>query len=283
MRKEMGEEMSQKPNKISIMDANSIHVALAGLPVPQVRFFPQLESTNSTAAAWAEAGAADLSLVIADEQTSGRGRDGRRWFTPAGAALAFSLVLRYFSSENESIQVTRFTALGSMAVYDALFDSHHIPVQIKWPNDVLINGRKVAGVLAEALWQGNRLDAVILGIGVNVSKKAIPAPEELAYPATCVEGEAGGPIDRSGLLRSILTALIEQRDRINSEEFIRQWQERLAFRGEWVQLHDRGDVLQGRLIGIDSTGALRLLTGTGEEKRVYIGDVRLRYSPGENA
>src|SRR5512147_1345877 len=117
------------------MDQASLQALLSGLPLGAVRYFDTVGSTNDLAARWADDGAPDLSLVAADEQTAGRGRLGRRWITPPGAALAFSLVL----TDIRQADILRYTALGALAVCDALnlTFSPLPPAQIKWPNDVI--------------------------------------------------------------------------------------------------------------------------------------------------
>ena len=161
------------------MDSFSLEKSLAGLRLGPLHYYHQIGSTNDEAARWAADGAPDLSLFVADEQTDGRGRLGRRWFTPAGSALALSLILRD-QGQGSALprHITRLTALGALAVCDALSDLYALQAEIKWPNDVLLSRRKIAGVLAEAHWQGEQLVAVILGIGVNVRQAALPLPRE---------------------------------------------------------------------------------------------------------
>ncbi len=257
--------------------------ALAGLPLGAVRYFDQVGSTSTEAAHWADAGAPDLALVVADEQTAGRGRLGRKWFTPPGAALAFSLVLREVNpgALQASERMAQMTALGGLALSQALRQDYNLPGMIKWPNDVLLNGRKAAGILAEAHWQGEQLGAVILGIGVNVSQAALPAENALIFPATCVEDELGEPVERLALLRSVLAQLVDWRERLGTPDFMRAWEERLAFAGEWVQVLFTGPTGEdharlGLVLGLDSRGCLRLRDRAGEVFTLCTGEVRLR-------
>ena len=161
--------------------------------VPDLRFFESIGSTNDEAMAWADAGAEDWSLVVADQQTQGRGRLGRHWVTNPGAALAFSLVLR--PSREEMAFASLFSPLGGMGVASAL-EEIGLAALVKWPNDVLLNRRKVCGILGEAAWTGDRLNGMVLGIGVNVASESVPPAGELLFPATCVEAELGRPLDR---------------------------------------------------------------------------------------
>jgi BirA family transcriptional regulator, biotin operon repressor / biotin---[acetyl-CoA-carboxylase] ligase len=259
--------------------------SLAGLPLGPLRWFEQIDSTNNAAASWADDGAPDLALVVADEQTAGRGRQGRRWFTPPGAALAFSLVLRPELTPVEyQEQIGRLTALGALAVCGALRRGYQIPAQIKWPNDVLIARRKVCGILAEAHWQADRLDAIILGVGVNIAPESVPAEGELIFPATCVQDAASQPLMRWELLRAILEELLEWRSKMHTAQFWQAWEEWLAFKGEWVYIYDRiqpgNQVVQrGQIIGLDENGYLLLNDPQGQPFKVIAGDVRLR--PGD--
>ncbi|PIZ25632.1 MAG: biotin--[acetyl-CoA-carboxylase] ligase, partial [Chloroflexi bacterium CG_4_10_14_0_8_um_filter_57_5] len=140
------------------MNERELRRTLSDLPLGGVRYYEQTGSTNDVALAWASAGAPDLALVIADEQTAGRGRLGRKWVTPPGAALAFSLVLRPRPVERDVIPL--YSALGALAVVSALEEKYGLKPEIKWPNDVLVRGRKLCGILAEAVWLGSQAESV---------------------------------------------------------------------------------------------------------------------------
>ncbi len=155
------------------------------------------------------------------------------------AGLAMSLVLRQTQSLNpdtSSLLLSRLTGLGAVGVSAALQASYQLEAQIKWPNDVLLKGRKVAGVLAEAYWRGDLLEGVVLGIGVNITPQAVPPETELNFPATSVEGETRTPIDRLALLHAILEKIIFWRSRLAMPEFLQAWELHLAYKGEWVRI-----------------------------------------------
>src|SRR5215216_7195670 len=126
------------------MNQTELRKALSKLSLGDVRYFDSIGSTNNEALAWATRGAKDLSLVIADEQTAGRGRLDRKWFTPKGTALAFSLLLRPTAEEKPFL--TRIVGLAALAVAESLLKLE-LNAQIKWPNDILTNGKKVCGIL----------------------------------------------------------------------------------------------------------------------------------------
>jgi BirA family biotin operon repressor/biotin-[acetyl-CoA-carboxylase] ligase len=280
-----------KRGTIQEMDQAALEKLLAGLPLGSLRYFATLGSTNDLAGRWAAAGAPDLSLVVADEQTAGRGRLDRRWYTSPGAGLAFSIILRpqglppALASGPDLL--IRLTALGALAVCETLNEAlpPMLPAQIKWPNDVIATRRKLAGVLVELHWTGDQMDAAILGIGINVSRHAIPPAEQLNFPATCVEAVIEGEVDRWDLLRAVLSNLLTWVAELDSERFMQAWRGRLAFRGEWVQVFaDTGQggesppLLEGQVVGLNPDGTLRLKLHSGEVTSVQFGEIRLRQS-----
>ena len=195
------------------------------------RFFPVVGSTNDIAVDWAEKGAPEWALVIADAQTAGRGRENRRWVTEPGCALAMSLILRPSPVEVEF--APRFTALAALGLIEALAE-WGLHAELKWPNDVLLAGKKVAGVLVEADWQADQVRSVVIGMGVNVSSGSVPPPETLHYPATAVEIVLGSSVDRWALLASTILAMQRYRNILTAHAFLGAWNGNLAQRGSWV-------------------------------------------------
>jgi BirA family biotin operon repressor/biotin-[acetyl-CoA-carboxylase] ligase len=260
------------------MDNQQLEQILQGLPLGEVRYFEATGSTNDDAGLWAEQGAADLSLVVADQQTAGRGRLGRAWFTPPGSALAFSLVLR--QPDMAERWAAKLTALGALAVCEALEDLYGLQAHIKWPNDVLLSERKVAGVLVEARWQGAQLQAAILGVGINVGLSAKPPTSELGFPAISIQAALDRQIERWELLRAILAEIVIWRRRIDQAQFLRRWQERLAFRDEWVNLiYNEGAqslVRQVQVLGLDEFGQLQVREQDGRISTLVTGELSLR-------
>ncbi len=274
------------------MDQSTLSRALAGLPLGEIKFFPRLGSTNDEAGRLAQAGCPDLTLVFADEQTAGRGRLNRPWFTPPGAALAFSLVLlpnpAWIPAEAQEVAWVppRLTALGALAVCQALDNRYPLNAQIKWPNDVLVSQRKLAGVLVEAAWEGERLDAAILGIGLNIASRSVPAASELFFPATSLEDCLLAPVeevDRLALLKDVVERILGWRTRLSGLEFMQAWQAKLAFLGEWVwivpaqaQSGSSQAGLKCRILGLEADGSLRVEDETGTVRRFVSAEVHLR-------
>jgi BirA family biotin operon repressor/biotin-[acetyl-CoA-carboxylase] ligase len=258
------------------VDEPEIREALGSMPLGGFRYFRSIGSTNNEAIAWARDGSPDQSLVFANEQTAGRGRSGRVWFTPAGTALAFSLILH--PTPAERAHPSRVTGLGALALVDVCKDFGGDP-RIKWPNDVLLNGRKVAGILVEASWTGSDLDALILGVGVNVLAASVPPVDRVMFPATCIEAEIGTTPPRTVLLAQLVSAILRWRTLIGSDEFIKAWESHLAYRGQKVQVNkDIGVPLIGSLSGLESDGSLRLIIDS-KPVTVPFGEMHLRQMP----
>jgi BirA family biotin operon repressor/biotin-[acetyl-CoA-carboxylase] ligase len=256
------------------MHQSELKKSLSKLPLGDIRYFDSVGSTNNEALAWATSDAKDLSLVIADEQTEGRGRLDRKWFTPKGTALALSLILRPTPAEKPYL--TRIVGVAAMAIVDML-QTRGLAAQIKWPNDVLLNGRKVAGILVESVWSGEEVDCVVIGIGLNVFTEAVPADEVLFFPATSLEDSLGPELQREEVLHDLLAGIIALRPHIGSDSFMASWDKALAFRGEQVQVEQAdGTWIAGRLLGLESDGSLRLVDEEGTSTAVRFGDVRLR-------
>jgi BirA family transcriptional regulator, biotin operon repressor / biotin---[acetyl-CoA-carboxylase] ligase len=261
------------------MDKQGLEALLADLPLGGIQYYPTISSTNDVALTWAENGAVDFSLVIADHQSAGRGRFQRRWVTQPGSALAFSLILRPTSREVECFGF--FSALAAIAVCDTLEKSLNLSAEIKWPNDVLLNRRKTCGILVEAVWNGSNAQAIVIGVGVNVAPSSVPPESEVLFPATCVETEFGRPVIRELLLKQILAAMFQQRGKMVLSQFRLTWESQLAFRGEWVRLEGAGrDPLVARIEGIDEDASLRVQSQDGKIHHIAAGEIHLR--PAEN-
>jgi BirA family biotin operon repressor/biotin-[acetyl-CoA-carboxylase] ligase len=183
---------------------DTIRGALAGRFGDPLRVFDSVGSTNTVALEWAAEGVSEGAVVATDHQTEGRGRWGRTWASKPGALLQFSLILRPALSLDRLGLLT--VALG-VAVADGIERTTGLPTSIKWPNDVLLSERKVAGILVETRVTGTRLDAAIAGIGVNVNWRREDMPEEVAARATSISAELGSSPPRARLLAALLEAI----------------------------------------------------------------------------
>jgi BirA family transcriptional regulator, biotin operon repressor / biotin---[acetyl-CoA-carboxylase] ligase len=261
----------------NIMNEQSLKKKLSKLNISGLRYFDSIGSTNDEALAWATAGAPDLSIVIADEQTRGRGRLDRKWFTPKGSGLAFSLILRPSAALHPHL--SRTVGLAALSIAESCSTLGLAP-RIKWPNDVLLNGGKTAGILIETVWSGHDVDSLVIGMGINVYKTSVPPAEFLQFPAASLEDALGNePPDREEILYSILRSFIHWRERIGTDELIHAWEELLAFRGEQVQAQTGSESpIIGELIGLEPDGSLRLRDAHGQSVIIRFGDVSLRPS-----
>jgi BirA family transcriptional regulator, biotin operon repressor / biotin---[acetyl-CoA-carboxylase] ligase len=256
------------------MDQQELVQRLSNLPLGDVRYFSSIGSTNDEAIKWAAQGVPDLSIIVADEQTAGRGRLDRPWFTPPATALAFSLILR--PRVEEMPHLSRIVGLAALALIDAIGKLRLVP-EIKWPNDILLNGRKVAGILIELTWAGEEVDYIVIGVGVNVAKGASPSTDVLRFPAISLEHMLGDVPDRTSLLHDILASFIALRPHIHSDSFMSAWEKSLAYSGKEVRVEMGGDqVVTGQISGLETDGSLKIRDEHDEIVTVRFGDVRLR-------
>lgn len=235
--------------------------------------FDSLLSTNTEAARQAKLGADEGVCIVAREQTQGRGRRDRVWISPVDAGLYFSLILRpKFAQQNWSI----ITLAAAVAVSNALTDSYNLPTDIKWANDIhTINGKKLGGILAETV-DTSRGSAVILGIGINLSKNAI-APD-LRELASSIETETEVLPDREMVLAA-LTRYLQKYYQILHEtngnrRIIEAWTLRSSYaKGKKVRVTLEDAVIEGETDGLETSGALRVRLENGIIKTVYAGDI----------
>ena len=256
------------------MNQQELESVLANLNLSAIHYFTSIGSTNDEALEWAKNGAHDLSLVVAEEQTLGRGRLDRPWFTPPKTALAFSLILR--PSDAEKPLLSRIVGLAALALADVL-QTLNLDPQIKWPNDILLNGRKLAGILIEAVWFEDEVQSMVVGMGVNISKGAVPTTDILGFPATSLESMLGYVPDRNVILHAIIANIIALRPHMGTDAFISSWEKKLAYYGRQVRVEMGGEKsVSGEVIGLESDGSLKIRDDHGKIIPVRFGDVRLR-------
>ncbi|MBC8018223.1 MAG: biotin--[acetyl-CoA-carboxylase] ligase [Verrucomicrobia bacterium] len=237
---------------------------------------PETASTNAAAFRLAEAGADEGTVVIADAQSGGKGRMGRVWSSPPGMNLYCSVVLR---PAVKPYQAPQLTFLSAVAVARAIEQTTALKPEIKWPNDVLISGRKVAGLLNEMSAETDGINFVILGIGVNLNMTAAQFPVDLRTPATSLLLEQGRPVSRAQFTATMLDEL----DRLYGDFLLYgfgpvrdEWQQRCNANGHEVSVSDGGaETLRGRFDGIDGDGAMLVRLSSGMVERILSGDVRV--------
>ncbi len=257
------------------MNEADLKQAFDDLKIPVFRFFKETDSTNTQALKWVSLGAPEYSLVIAEAQTAGRGRNGRKWVTTPGSSLAVSVVLHPSTREREKLGL--FSLLGGYSLLKVLEEHYHINAQVKWPNDVLVEDKKTAGILAESLWQGENLQGLVLGIGINLMIPSIPSSDLLLFPATCIEAHTKDNINPVEMLTYLIKALIKSRESILSPIFIQQYESSMAFKDQLITLDaGKGELYSGFLRGIDDQGKIIIRNTDGTERVFPIGDVKLR-------
>jgi BirA family biotin operon repressor/biotin-[acetyl-CoA-carboxylase] ligase len=236
-------------------------------------YFPEVDSTNDIALSLAASGAAAGTAVVADAQRAGRGRRGRTWFSPPGAGLYISIVLR----PSASAALSLITLAAGVGVARAVAEQTALPIELKWPNDVVIGRpwRKLAGVLCESSGVGARVDAIVAGIGINVRTAAYPP--EIAARATSIETELGRSIDRDTLASACVARVVEAAESLDAgavEGMLQDWRRlaRAGLGGAMVSWQDQGGVHRGAARDVDPEGALVVESATGMQ-RLVAGEV----------
>jgi BirA family biotin operon repressor/biotin-[acetyl-CoA-carboxylase] ligase len=247
----------------------------AALGSRQFRFYEMVGSTQDLARDWAlaEPSLPGGSVVITEQQTAGRGRQGRPWLSPAGTSVMVSIVLRPHVTPE---QLPRMMMVGGVAVADVLSPLLPGRIALKWPNDVLVEGRKLSGILAETTWMGNRLDAVILGIGLNV--RVDFTGTEMASYATSLENETGESVDRHKILTQLLDRVDYWTLRAQELTLLESYRGWLRTLGKRVMIYpkiDGGDAYPATAEDVDENGALIVRLDSGEQRRVLAADVGL--------
>jgi BirA family biotin operon repressor/biotin-[acetyl-CoA-carboxylase] ligase len=240
-----------------------------------IRFYREVESTNDVAFDLAKDGATEGTVIIADTQTKGRGRLQRKWISPPGFNLYMSIIFRpSISSKEASI----LTLVSSIALFDAV-NSHGIKCQIKWPNDLLINRRKVAGVLTEMESDGASVQFVLVGLGINLNMTRGVMNDlmgEVSEIATSVREELGHEVDRPEFTAKVINLLEEWYDEFKSKgksAILDEWKKRWGDRNKRVRVRIERSVIEGIAYDLDQDGFLLIRKDNGEIERIIAGDV----------
>jgi BirA family biotin operon repressor/biotin-[acetyl-CoA-carboxylase] ligase len=241
-----------------------------------LRYHDEIESTNAEAKALAADGAPEGTVVIAECQSKGRGRLGRKWTSPSGKGLLFSVILRPPLPMTEAHLLTLVSATAAAEGIEA---QAKIPVQIKWPNDLFLNNRKLGGILLEVSGEHDSVEWVVVGIGINVNTEFAELPAPLRRTAISLKIATGQPVDRSVLLARILLALEKSYlDAVSSgfERALRGFRERDYLLHRSVSVQTREGPVVGEAAGIDDRGALLVELPHRHIRRFHSGDVTLQ-------
>jgi BirA family biotin operon repressor/biotin-[acetyl-CoA-carboxylase] ligase len=239
----------------------------------------EIGSTNDAVMAAGRAGKSEGFAVLADRQTAGRGRRGRSWASPAGVGLYTSVLLR---PQQPPIRLPLLTLVAGLAVAEAIEEIAGVTTQLKWPNDVLVEGRKVAGILAEMASSDEQGDHVVIGIGINVNHGPQDLPAELFPAATSLFIATGKRLLRGDLAAAIFNALERWYEVFHAgriETILAAGRERSATLGRSVDVLGEQERWQGLAVDLDFDGALLVQEEGGKVRRVIASDVSIRTNP----
>lgn len=258
-----------------MLDQKKLDSLLAGCRFwEKVQCFETVDSTNLIVKGWARQGAEEGRCAVAEAQTAGRGRRGRSWISPPGENLYFSILLR---PQAEASHVAMITLLMAIAVTQGVRELH-LDAKIKWPNDVVVNGKKICGILTEMYQSVAGSFFLVIGTGINVNQKEFL--EEVKKTADSLALELGADVDREVLLASVLRhfldcydSFLETMDLSGQKELYESF---LVNKGRVVEVLDPKGEWQGTAIGIEKTGELLVQRKDGSVEAVYAGEVSVR-------
>lgn len=240
-----------------------------------VLYFPEIDSTNLRAKRLGEEGASHGTLVVADRQTDGRGRRGRAWESPAGSSIYMSILLR---PEIIPSRAPMLTLVMAQSVAEAIREMTGVDAQIKWPNDIVLNGKKICGMLTEMSTEIDWISYVVIGVGINVNTENFP--EELKDQATSLWLEEGKRYKRAALIAQIMKrfeSCYEQFIKTGDLSGIQEDYNRLLVnRDREVRILEPGHEYNGHALGIDETGELLVRRADGSVAKIYAGEVSVR-------
>jgi len=253
--------------------ASRLHTKRIG---KEIYYFSKIDSTNQYAKKLGEEGAPDGTIVIADEQTKGKGRSGRHWVTPPGSAIAFTILLR---PKLPPASISMVTLVKGLAVCNAIRELYHLPVGIKWPNDVVIDGRKICGILTEMSAEVDGVHYIVIGTGINTNVDSFP--DEIKDVATSLKIQLRRPVDRAEVLVRVIEFFEEYYEKFEEDGDLRRLQdtynEELLNMNEGVRVLDPKGEYTGVALGIDPEGQLLVKRDdTGEIVKVWSGEVSVR-------
>ena len=268
-----GYRIGDSPDILTAEELKSLfHTKWAG---QQVVCYKETDSTNIRAKVLGEDGAPHGTLVVADMQKSGKGRRGRAWESKPGISIYMTLLLR---PDIPPVKAPMLTLVAACAVAEALKKCTGLDVQIKWPNDIVVHGKKLAGILTEMSTEIDYINYVVTGIGINVNTEQFS--HEIEEKATSLLLETGSMIKRSLLIAEIVKAYEEYYAKFVETEdlsLLREvYNERLVNRGREVQVLGTGETYTARALGITSTGELIVCRQDGTEEKIYAGEVSVR-------
>ncbi len=266
----LGYKLKSTPDKMYGYDISS-NLGTRMIGKKAIHYYDSIVSTNDLAYELAEKGEPEGTIVIAETQTRGKGRMGRKWVSPKGEGIYMSLILR---PDVETDEMPTITLIAGMAIIKAIKKVALLDSKMKWPNDVFINGKKVSGILTEIKAQPDRVDFLVLGIGINVNASSRKLPPE----ATSLKIECDHRVSRTELIKSVFEELESDYLRFRKEGFTSLRKECKHFSsvlGKRVKVEEHHRLIKGTAVDIDEKGALIVRADNGVLQRVFSGDVVL--------
>lgn len=236
-------------------------------------YFAEIDSTNACARRLAEQGANEGGVIIAEAQTRGRGRLGRSWVSPPLVNLYVSVILR---PQMPPVHAPQLTLMAAVALADTIASFIGAPPTIKWPNDILVGGKKLAGILTESSCNSERIEFVILGIGVNLNYPVALMPKVIRERATSILALTKNNIKREAFLQRLIQDLDRcygELEEVGFDSLALRWEALFGLRGKRVRVEMTDHIMIGMAKGIDRDGALIVEDDRGERQRIIAGDV----------
>lgn len=237
-----------------------------------IYYLPKIDSTNQKAKELAFNNAVEGTVIVAEEQHGGKGRLGRVWFSPPGG-IWFSFILRPQIAPSEVLKVTLLTGVAGS---EAIQEISGLKTKIKWPNDILIEGKKVAGILTEMETEADKINFVVTGIGINANIDRKSFPLAFRNTSTSLSSILGEKVDRSAIIRTFLATFEIHYAKLKSGDFseiINLWKERSDTLGSEVKIKTLNQTIQGKAVNIDEKGALVVKLPSGEQRSIWSGEI----------
>jgi BirA family biotin operon repressor/biotin-[acetyl-CoA-carboxylase] ligase len=274
---QLKKEIKELPPKTNRLRPSAIRKRLgSSLFANNIIYHKVINSTNNLAKDLAAHGAPEGTLVLAEEQTEGRGRINRVWLSPARENLYFTFLLRPYMHAD---QVFVFTMVLALAASDAIKKEIGIRPMIKWPNDLYVERKKLGGILTEFSLREKAVEYVILGLGLNVNWNP-QEDESVLYPATSIFAETGIRASRSDLLIEILKLYETYYSKVLAgqiDDVYKRWNELSLIKGKEVKIHSGKETIHGNVLRIDQSGALVIINDDGKEEKIRSGDVSVSF------
>lgn len=280
--KKSGYEIQSSPKKgyrltaltpLLLPDEISEDIETAVFGKKDIFYYDIIDSTNNKAKELAASGAPEGSIVITEQQSAGRGRKGRSWLSSTGEGLCISLILRPSIPPTEISKITLMTAV---AVSEALLALTEIDIKIKWPNDILVNRKKLAGILTEMSMEVDAIDYVVVGLGLNVNSSISSFTDEVKDIATSLKIETGNQYSRAQVVKLFLTWFEKLYFEVQKKGFhsiIKRWKELSNIIGKNVSVDEAGQTLNGVVKDIAEDGTLILVDTNNQIQKIISGDV----------